>query len=68
MAIKTDIRNERSQAAIARLGALREGVVRHQYIRRDGTLRDTVLYSVIPEEWPAVRAHLQARLEAHAAA
>ena len=66
VAIKTDIRNERSQAAIARLGAVREGVVRHQYIRRDGTLRDTVLYSVIPEEWPAVRAHLEARLAAHA--
>jgi RimJ/RimL family protein N-acetyltransferase len=65
VAIKTDIRNERSQAAIARLGAVREGVVRHQYVRRDGTLRDTVLYSVIPEEWPAVRAHLQARLAAH---
>ena len=42
--------------------------MRHQYVRRDGTLRDTVLYSVIPEEWPAVRAHLQARLDAHAAA
>ena len=62
VAIKTDIRNERSQAAIARLGAMREGVLRHQYIRRDGTLRDTVLYSVIPEEWPAVRAYLRARL------
>jgi len=67
VAIKTDIRNERSQAAIERLGAVREGVVRHQYIRPDGTLRDTVLYSVIPEEWPAVRAHLRARLAAHAA-
>ncbi len=66
VAIKTDIRNERSQAAIERLGAKREGVLRHQYIRPDGTLRDTVLYSVIPEEWPAVRAHLQARLAAHA--
>jgi RimJ/RimL family protein N-acetyltransferase len=66
VAIKTDIRNERSQAAIARLGAVREGVVRHQYVRRDGTLRDTVLYSLIPEEWPAVRAHLQARLAAYA--
>jgi RimJ/RimL family protein N-acetyltransferase len=65
VAIKTDIRNERSQVAIARLGAVREGVVRHQYVRRDGTLRDTVLYSVIPEEWPAVRAHLEARLAAH---
>jgi RimJ/RimL family protein N-acetyltransferase len=66
VAIKTDIRNERSQAAIARLGAVREGVVRHQYVRRDGTLRDTVLYSVLPEEWPAVRAQLEARLAAHA--
>jgi RimJ/RimL family protein N-acetyltransferase len=66
VAIKTDIRNERSQAAIARLGAVREGVLRHQYVRRDGTLRDTVIYSVLPEEWPAVRAHLTARLAAHA--
>jgi len=65
VAIKTDIRNERSQAAIARLGAVREGVLRHQYVRRDGTLRDTVIYSVIPEEWPAVRAHLKARLREH---
>ncbi len=64
VAIKTDIRNERSQAAIARLGAKREGVLRHQYIRPDGTLRDTVMYSVIPEEWPAVRAYLRGRLGA----
>jgi len=68
VAIKTDIRNERSQAAIARLGAVREGVVRHQYVRRDGSLRDSVLYSVIPEEWPAVRSHLESRLAAYAAA
>jgi RimJ/RimL family protein N-acetyltransferase len=66
VAIKTDIRNERSQAAIARLGAKREGVLRHQYIRPDGTLRDTVMYSLIPEEWPAVRAYLRERLAAHA--
>jgi RimJ/RimL family protein N-acetyltransferase len=66
VAIKTDIRNERSQVAIARLGAVREGVIRHQMVRRDGTLRDTVLYSVIPEEWPQVRARLEARLAAHA--
>jgi RimJ/RimL family protein N-acetyltransferase len=65
VAIKTDIRNERSQAAIARLGAKREGVLRHQYIRPDGSLRDTVIYSVIPEEWPAVRAYLRERLRAH---
>src|SRR5829696_3725856 len=48
VAIKTDIRNERSQAAIARLGAVREGMLRHQYVRRDGTLRDSVMYSIIP--------------------
>lgn len=66
VAIKTDIRNERSQTAIARLGAKREGVLRHQYIRPDGTLRDTVMYSVIPEEWPAVRAYLRERLGAQA--
>jgi RimJ/RimL family protein N-acetyltransferase len=66
VALKTDIRNERSQAAIARLGAVREGVLRHQYIRRDGSLRDTVMYSIVPAEWPAVKARLRARLEAHA--
>ena len=66
VALKTDIRNERSQAAIARLGAVREGVVRHQYVRRDGSLRDTVLFSIVPDEWPAVKARLRARLEAHA--
>ena len=66
VAIKTDIRNERSQAAIARLGAVREGVLRRHMIRPDGSLRDTVLFSVIAEEWPAVRDHLRARLTAHA--
>jgi RimJ/RimL family protein N-acetyltransferase len=66
VALKTDIRNERSQAAIARLGAVREGVLRHQYVRRDGSLRDTVMYSIVPEEWPAVKARLQARLAANA--
>jgi RimJ/RimL family protein N-acetyltransferase len=66
VAIKTDIRNERSQAAIARLGAVREGVLRHQYVRRDGSLRDTVMYSIVPDEWPAVKARLRARLDAHA--
>ena len=66
VALKTDIHNERSQAAIARLGAVREGVLRRQYVRRDGSLRDTVLYSIVPEEWPAVKAGLEARLAAHA--
>jgi RimJ/RimL family protein N-acetyltransferase len=66
VALKTDIRNLRSQAAIARLGAVREGVLRQQYTRRDGSLRDTVMYSLLPAEWPAVKARLQARLAAHA--
>ena len=62
VALKTDIRNERSQAAIARLGAVREGILRHQYVRRDGSLRDTVIYSIVPQEWPAVKAALVAGL------
>jgi len=62
--LKTDIRNERSQAAIARLGAVREGVLRRYQRRQDGTMRDTVMYSVIHDEWPAVREQLVARLAA----
>lgn len=60
--IQTDIVNERSQAAIARLGATREGVLRRHMKRADGTFRDTVVFSVVVDEWPAVRAALQARL------
>lgn len=59
----TDIRNERSQRAIERLGARREGVLRAHRIRRDGTLRDTVVYSVTADEWPGVRGRLRARLD-----
>jgi RimJ/RimL family protein N-acetyltransferase len=66
VALKTDILNVRSQTAIARLGAQREGVIRHQYVRKDGTLRDTVLFSIIPGEWPAVRSRLRERLAAAA--
>ncbi|MFC5291320.1 GNAT family N-acetyltransferase [Actinokineospora guangxiensis] len=58
----TDLRNERSQRAIERLGAVREGVLRAHRIRPDGTLRDTVVYSVTAEEWPAVRDRLADRL------
>ncbi len=50
----TDIYNERSQAAIARLGATREGVLRKHRIRRDGSWRDTVQYSMTDDDWPAV--------------
>ena len=56
----TDIRNERSQAAIARLGATREGVLRHHRIRRDGSWRDTVQYSMLRAEWPDVKDRLTA--------
>lgn len=60
--IQTDAINARSQAAIARLGATREGVLRRHKARADGTFRDTVVFSVLREEWPAVRAGLRARL------
>jgi RimJ/RimL family protein N-acetyltransferase len=60
----TDIRNERSQAAIARLGATREGVLRKHRIRRDGSWRDTVQYAMTDDDWPAVRDRLTARLAA----
>ncbi|NRQ48397.1 GNAT family N-acetyltransferase [Aeromicrobium stalagmiti] len=58
----TDIRNERSQDAIARLGAQREGVMRKHRIRRDGSWRDTVTFSMTDDEWPAARAALEGRL------
>ncbi len=60
--LKTDVRNTRSQDAIARLGAVREGLLRRYQRRLDGSVRDTVLFSIIDEEWPAVRAGLRARL------
>ena len=60
--IQTDVRNVRSQAAIARLGATREGVLRRHTRRADGTFRDTVVFSVVRDEWPAVRAALLSRL------
>ncbi|MGH8893933.1 MAG: GNAT family N-acetyltransferase [Actinomycetes bacterium] len=60
--IQTDLRNTRSHAAIARLGAAREGVLRRHMRRADGTFRDTVVFSIIRDEWPAVRDTLLARL------
>jgi RimJ/RimL family protein N-acetyltransferase len=61
--IQTDQRNNRSQAAIAKLGARREGVLRRHMKREDGTFRDTVVFSVLADEWPRVRAGLQSRLD-----
>ncbi len=60
--LKTDVRNHRSQQAIARLGATYEGTLRRYQRRADGTVRDTVLFSILAEEWPAVRAGLEHRL------
>jgi RimJ/RimL family protein N-acetyltransferase len=60
--LQTDLRNDRSQAAIARLGATREGVLRRHMRRADGTFRDTVVFSILREEWPDARQLLLARL------
>jgi RimJ/RimL family protein N-acetyltransferase len=62
VALKTDGRNVRSQAAIERLGAVREGVLRRHMRLPDGFIRDTVYYSILAEEWPAVRDRLEERL------
>ncbi|MFH8375070.1 GNAT family N-acetyltransferase [Streptomyces cyaneofuscatus] len=62
--LKTDHRNERSQAAIARLGASREGVLRRHRLRPDGSWRDSVYFSLLADEWPAAKARLTARLAA----
>ena len=62
--IKTDVNNERSQRAILKLGARFEGRLRYHRIRRDGTLRDTMMYSVTRDEWPAVKAGLEDRVGA----
>jgi N-acetyltransferase len=64
--LKTDVRNARSQQAIARLGAQYEGVLRRYQRRADDTVRDTVIFSILAEEWREVRAGLTARLEAAA--
>jgi len=62
VAWETDIFNTRSQQAIERLGARRDGVLRQHKRRHDGTIRDTVAYSIIAAEWPALRARLAAKL------
>src|SRR5699024_3484197 len=61
---KTSWFNHASRAAIERLGAKQDGVIRNHMRHVDGSLRDTVLYSIIDAEWPAVRSHLDARLAA----
>ena len=60
--LKTDLRNVQSQRAIEKLGAQREGVHRKHMIIWDGSIRHTVMYAITDEDWPAVRAGLEARL------
>ena len=60
---KTDLQNVRSQKAIERIGAQREGVLRNHMILLDGRLRHSVYYSVLPEEWPEIKARLEKVLE-----
>ena len=61
--LRTDNFNFRSQRAIEALGAKKDGVIRHHWPRRDGSIRDTVMYSVLAHEWPDVKKHLQFRLK-----
>ena len=62
VSFKTDARNAASRAAILRLGAHEEGILRHHYVMPDGHLRDSVYYSILRDEWPGVREVLDARL------
>ena len=61
--LRTDNFNFASQAAIERLGAKKDGVMRHSSPRRDGTVRDTVLYSIVRGEWSEVKSHLHYKLQ-----
>jgi RimJ/RimL family protein N-acetyltransferase len=61
--LRTDNYNFRSQRAIEALGAKKDGVIRHHWPRRDGSIRDTVMYSVLANEWPDVKRHLHFRLK-----
>jgi len=60
--LRTDNFNFRSQRAIEALGAKKDGVLRHHYQRRDGTVRDSVMYSIVAAEWRDVKRHLELRL------
>ena len=64
--LRTDNFNFRSQRAIEGIGAKKDGVIRHHAARKDGTVRDTVIYSILAGEWPDVRRHLDLRLARHA--
>ena len=63
--LRTDNFNAASQRAIEALGAKKDGVIRHHGVRRDGSARDTVMYSILADEWPDVKRHLEQRLDKH---
>ncbi len=63
--LRTDGLNFRSQRAIEGIGAKRDGVLRNHSVRRDGSVRDDVMYSILAHEWPGVRKHLETRLWRH---
>jgi RimJ/RimL family protein N-acetyltransferase len=64
--LRTDNFNFRSQRAIEGIGAKRDGVIRHHAPRRDGSARDTYIYSILLDEWPDVKRHLEMRLTRNA--
>jgi N-acetyltransferase len=63
--LKTDLRNERSQNAIERLGAVREGVWRKNRVMHDGYVRSTVYFSILDDEWPQIKQHLAAKIASY---
>jgi N-acetyltransferase len=63
--LKTDLRNERSQRAIERLGAVREGVWRKHRVMHDGYIRSTVYFSILDDEWPQIKQHLAAKIASY---
>ena len=66
--LRTDNFNFNSQKAIEGLGAKKDGILRHHAIRRDGSVRDSVMYSILSTEWPGVNKHLRFRLSCHGTA
>ncbi len=63
--LRTDNFNFKSQRAIEALGAKKDGVLRHHMMRKDGTVRDSVMYSILAAEWSDVKRHLELRLARH---
>ncbi|WP_377520417.1 GNAT family N-acetyltransferase [Priestia megaterium] len=63
--LKTDVRNQRSRTAILRLGAVQEGIIRKHMILPDGFARDSVVFSIIKEEWPSIKERLEDFLTSH---